>query len=618
VQAVVLAGGRGTRLGTDLPKPLVPVAGTPMLYHVLSWLAGEGVTDVVVAAGYRAALIAEAVGDGSRFGLRVSCHVEDGPLGTAGAVRALYEQLSERFFVIYADVLSNVHLGALLEAHLASRAEATLVVHPNDHPFDSDRVIADADGRILRFVPKEAAVGVSAGALCSAALYVVERSLIERIPNGPSDFAREAFPAVLASGAKLQAYRTSEYLKDMGTLDRLAAVEEHLRAGVPRLLRRTGLRTGVLVDRDGVLNEDIPFIADPAKLKLLPGITAAVRRLNKAHVAVACCTNQPVVARGELSTEGLEDVHRHLEGLLGEDGAWLDGIFVCPHHPDRGFPGERIELKGPCRCRKPQPGLLDDAIDRLGLDRRTSILVGDRTTDLAAATASGIVGLGVLSGAACRDRTLPLAPESLLVTDLSAAAQFLLATVPSAIKWCNAAESSRVVLVGGPSRAGKTLVATALRMALQAGGHVVTHVSLDRFILGRAARRPGMPLRDRLGLQPAEEALRALAIQDSVLLPGYDPFRREPGPSRVVQSSRRGILLVDGLLATGLSMPGALTLAVHASDEVLRQRRAEFYRWKGTPPDEGREEEDRAVAEATRPARIHLTVDEDMCLREVA
>ena len=121
-----------------------------------------------------------------------------------------------------------------------------------------------------------------------------------------------------------------------------------------------------------------------------------------------CCTNQPVVARGALDEEGLHALHRLLEGTLGAEGAWLDAIFACVHHPDRGFAGERAELKIACRCRKPLPGLFHQAQAALGVDARASIAVGDRTTDLRAAEAAGMIAVGVLTGAACRDGKLPL------------------------------------------------------------------------------------------------------------------------------------------------------------------------------------------------------------------
>ncbi|MBC7977797.1 MAG: nucleotidyltransferase family protein, partial [Myxococcales bacterium] len=243
MQAVVLAGGRGQRLaraGAAQPKPLTPLCGLPVVDHVLAWLAIEGVTDVVVCLGYRAPEIAAVIGDGARFGLHATCVTESEPLGTAGAVHAIRAQLAERFFVIYADVVADVDLRQMAQAHAASGAIATLAVHPNDHAFDSDRVVADAQALIERIVrPGEA--GAEAGGLCSAALYLLERRAIEQLtypePSALVDFARDLFPALCAAGERLMAYRTTEYIKDMGTPARRAQVEADLAAGVPHALR---------------------------------------------------------------------------------------------------------------------------------------------------------------------------------------------------------------------------------------------------------------------------------------------------------------------------------------------------------------------------------------------
>src|SRR5581483_2106520 len=189
---------------------------------------------------------------------------------------------------------------------------------------------------------------------------------------------------------------------------------------------------------------DRPFIARADDLRVLPGVAPALARLNRAGVLAVCCTNQPVVARGALDEDGL---HQLLEGTLGAEGAWLDGIFTCVHHPDRGFAGERAELKIACACRKPLPGLIHQAQVALGVDPRTSIFAGDRTSDLRAARAAGMIGVGVLTGAACRDGKFPLAPETPLVPSLAEAAALLLDTAPSWRPWLDRARAARAVVI---------------------------------------------------------------------------------------------------------------------------------------------------------------------------
>ncbi len=387
-------------------------------------------------------------------------------------------------------------------------------------------------------------------------------------------------------------------------------------------MRRSAQRPAVLMDRDGALIEEVPYLRRSEDLRLFPGAPHALRRLNRANVLAACVTNQPVVARGEIDEEQLHAIHQTLEGLLGKEGAWLDDIFVCPHHPHRGFPGERVDLKIDCSCRKPLPGLIMRAETGLGLDRRNTILVGDRTVDLECARAAGVVGVGVLTGAACRDGKYPLLPESLLVPSLSEAVSLLLDSAPSWDPWLERVLAARVVLLGGPSRAGKTMAANALRLRLQGRSVPVVHVSLDRFIQPASVRRPVSTLHERTSFDEARNAVQRLVAGEAALFPGYDPSTRESGPAFLVQRPRGSILIVDGLLATAIDIPGALRVALHAPADLLRARRESFYAWKDLEKADfalsvmGREEEQRAVAQAAAASDLRLAFDTSQRLVE--
>src|SRR4051812_6634040 len=148
-QLVILAGGMGTRLKArlgDLPKPMIPIAGKPLLEHQIELAQRHGFHDIIIFACYRADLIEQHFGDGSKWGMRIRIVVEREPLGTAGAVLAGFELLAEEFLVMYGDTMVNVDLERIRQAHSRSHAAATLLLHPNDHPLDSDLVEADAGG----------------------------------------------------------------------------------------------------------------------------------------------------------------------------------------------------------------------------------------------------------------------------------------------------------------------------------------------------------------------------------------------------------------------------------------------------------------------------------------
>ena len=349
-QAVILAGGLGTRLSAltgRLPKALVDVAGKPLIIRQLDLVARHQYTDVLLLLRHGAEAIIAACGTGVQFGLKIDYIIEDEARGTAGAVLMARDRLQERFAVLYGDTVLNVDLARMQAAHHAAGADVTLFVHPNDHPHDSDLVEVDAAQRIIAFHSKPHAPGAEHANIVSAALYMIEARSLGGItpPPGVFDFGAHLFPNFVESGAHLLAYRSREYIKDAGTPERLAAVATDVQSGRVAAGSLETAAPAIFLDRDGTLNDDPGHISRPEQLQLFPGAGEAVRRINKSPYVAALVTNQPVVARGDVDEAGLQRIHDHLEYLLGESGAYLDAIYYCPHHPDRGFPGERPELK---------------------------------------------------------------------------------------------------------------------------------------------------------------------------------------------------------------------------------------------------------------------------------
>ena len=424
MQAVILAGGKGTRLRQitgDLPKPLVDVAGRPLLVHQLDLARDQGIRDILVLTGYRSAAIRDFIGDGSRYGVNVTYHDEDDsdPLGAAGALLSAFDLLEDRFFVFYGDCFMKVDLLRMMSFHVERAADAVLFVHPNDHPQDSDLVEADATGWIGKFHAHPHPEKSWLANCVNAALHTFDKAALQPYRDRWSrgsiahrlDLGKDLFPMMLADGRRLLAYNCGEYVKDSGTPHRLEKVIADLQSGRVDRDSLVHPQPAIFLDRDGTLNVEVERVRTPDDLELIEGAVEAVRMINKSGFRAILVTNQAVLARGDCDEPGLRQVHAKLETLLGRGGAWLDGIYFCPHHPHRGYPGEVPELKIQCECRKPKPGMLYRAKQDFNLDLANSWMIGDSALDIQTARSAGLRAVLVRTGKGGLDSSSADSPD---------------------------------------------------------------------------------------------------------------------------------------------------------------------------------------------------------------
>jgi D,D-heptose 1,7-bisphosphate phosphatase len=429
MQVVILAGGKGTRMGDrtrHVPKPMVPLAGRPILEHQIDLARRYGAEEVLLLTGHLGEVIERHFGDGRDFGVPIRHYRESVPLGTAGALKEIEDSLADDFLVFYGDTIMDVDLDALARFHRENGSSATLVVHPNDHPHDSDLLALAPDRRIMAFHPKPHPADSCLGNCANAALYAMSRTLLKQVERGRcADLGREVFPKAVASGHAIFGYPTAEYIKDIGTPERLREVEQDVLSGKVARLNRSYPRPAIFLDRDGVVNVERDHILKPDDLELLPGVAEAVRKINRSEYLAVLVTNQPAVAKGWLTEDELRRIHGKLETLLGIEGAYLDRLYYCPHHPEKGFKGENPEYKIPCNCRKPAPGMLLTARDEMNIDLAQSWMIGDRTIDIAAGARAGCRTILVETGYGGRDGRCDVPPD-LPCQDLCEAADRIL------------------------------------------------------------------------------------------------------------------------------------------------------------------------------------------------
>lgn len=401
MKTVIMAGGRGTRISElfpDIPKPMIPIDGIPVLEREICSLASQGFTDIILTVSYLHEKIEEHFGDGSKWGVHIEYFVEDTPLGNAGALFKL--DLKEDFLLLNADAVFDVDFNRMVAFHKAHGGLVTLFTHPNSHPYDSGLILADEQGRVEKWLAKEDPRPRYYKNRVNAGLHVISPKVLEAVDgsrvgernsNGRTikiDLDRQLLKPLAGTG-KMFCYDSPEYVKDMGTPERFYAVVEDYKKGIVQAKNLKNKQKAIFLDRDGTINKYVGFLRNIEDFELIDGVAQAIKKINASGYLAIVVTNQPVIARGEVTVPQLQEIHNKMETLLGLEGAYVDAIYYCPHHPHKGYEGEIPELKIDCDCRKPKPGMLLKAAQDFNIDLNQSYMVGDGENDVRAGIAAG-------------------------------------------------------------------------------------------------------------------------------------------------------------------------------------------------------------------------------------
>lgn len=413
---VIQAGGKGTRLKEltrdKLPKPLLKINGKPMIEWQIENASKCGIREFLIIVGHLGEQIKDYFQDGAKWGIHISYIEEQMPLGSAGALYYLRGKLGGKTLIlIFGDVMFDMDLERMVRFHEKNNALATLAVHPNTHPYDSDLVIMNNQYQILGISVKTEKRPHWYRNIVNAGIYVLSADMIEKIMRPQKlDLEKDLILPNVGTG-KVYGYQTTEYIKDAGTSDRFREVCQEQGSGLWESKNLRKKQRCVFLDRDGTLNVYKGLIADSKAFELEKDAAKAVRFINRSGYLAIAVTNQPVVAKGMCGISDVERIHEKMQALLGEQGAYLDDIIFCPHHPDRGFPEENVQYKIPCNCRKPGTGMIMQMADKHNIDLEKSYMVGDSTVDIQTGINAGLKTALVHTGVAGKDGKYDVMPD---------------------------------------------------------------------------------------------------------------------------------------------------------------------------------------------------------------
>lgn len=423
MKAVIMAGGKGTRLQSiakDIPKPMFPIFDKPILEYQIDSLKKSGITEITLIVGHLGDIIREHFGDGREFGVSIDYIVEEVPLGTAGALYYLKDKVQEDFVLIFGDLMFDVDWNRFMAFHQESAALISLYGHPNSHPYDSDVIVVNENNRVIKIESKNVERHFYYHNFVNAGLYCVNPKLLDLITAPEKIDLEKKLIAEQIERGTVYSYRSTEYVKDMGTPDRLNAVSADVSNGVAASRSLKNKQKAIFLDRDGTINVLKGFLNKAEDFELLSGVAEAIQKINTSPYLTIVATNQPVIARGECTFDELENIHKKMETDIGRQGAYLDDVFFCPHHPHKGYEGEIPELKFDCICRKPKIGMLLQAAEKYNIDFSQCWFVGDTTMDIQTGINAGMRTVLVNTGEAGQDGKYDAVPTHVADTLLDA------------------------------------------------------------------------------------------------------------------------------------------------------------------------------------------------------
>lgn len=365
-QAVILAGGEGTRLRPfteDKPKAMYPINGKPFLGYLLEQIVGFGINQVILLLGYKAEVIQRYIEEEwDDSALDIICRVTPVEYDTGARIKDAQSILNNEFLLMYCDNYCTICFQQLCSDYFSNHALVQLSAYENKDGYTKSNLRLDKTGCVLCYDKtrqEKALCGVDIG------YAIINKQVMELYLGENGNFEKIVYPQLVERGGLFATVTKHRYFS-IGSWERISLTENFFKD--PQT---------IFIDRDGTINVRPPkacYIETPEQFEWLPGAIDAIKMAKEAGFRIVMITNQPGIARGNLTEDTLSQIHSKMQADLKQHGCEIDTIYYCPHNWDDG-----------CDCRKPEPGMFYQAEKDFSIDLTKCYMVGDDERDMEAA-----------------------------------------------------------------------------------------------------------------------------------------------------------------------------------------------------------------------------------------
>lgn len=372
-QAVIFAGGLGERLKPftlTSPKPMYPFNGKPFIEYLVLQIKSFGIKDIVILLGYLAEKVSDYLGDGSRYGVKITYRVTPVDNDTEFRLKSAEDVLQDSFLMMYCDNLCPINFKKLVADYFNNKALINFSVYSNKDGYTKNNVLLDNNGKVVVYDKKRKTPNLQGVDIGYA---IVSKSVLGYMNDKNENFEAVVYPKLVEEG-KLFATVTDHRYYSIGSFERIELTEKYLSG-----------QKYIFLDRDGTVNVRPPkaeYVKTPSDFVWLDGAKEALKLLSDAGYKIIFISNQAGISRGAMTAGDFEKVQDKMKADLEQIGVSVLASYYCPHGWD-----------STCECRKPKPGMLYQAQRDYSINLSDCILIGDDVRDIITANNANMKGV---------------------------------------------------------------------------------------------------------------------------------------------------------------------------------------------------------------------------------